>query len=46
MPRTTYLKVMKVLYRKENTVAFLAMLEDKKIEWMDSIADGSFCDYE
>ena len=46
MPRTAYLKVMKVLYRKENTVAFLTMLEDKKIEWMESIADGSFRDYE
>jgi hypothetical protein len=46
MPRTTYLKVMKALYKKENRVAFLAMPEDRKIEWMDSIADGSFRDYE
>ena len=46
MPRTTYLKVMKALYKKENRVAFLAMPEDRKIEWMDSIADRSFRDYE
>ena len=31
---------MKALYKKENRVAFLAMPEDRKIEWMDSIADG------
>ncbi len=46
MPRTAYPKVMKALYKKENRVAFLAMSEDRKIEWMDSIADGSFCNYE
>ncbi|GMY39519.1 hypothetical protein FCV25MIE_34763, partial [Fagus crenata] len=46
MPRTAYLKVMKTLYKKENRVAFLAMPEDRKIEWMNSIADGSFRDYE
>ncbi|GMY17587.1 hypothetical protein FCV25MIE_12826 [Fagus crenata] len=45
-PRTAYLKVMKTFYKKENRVAFLAMPEDRKIEWMDSIADGSFRDYE
>ena len=46
MPRTTYLKVMKALYKKENRVAFFAIPEDRKIEWIDSIADGSFRDYE
>jgi hypothetical protein len=46
MPRMVYLKVMKTLYKKENRVAFLAMPEDRKIEWMDSIADGLFRDYE
>ena len=46
MPRMTYLKVIKALYKKENRVAFLAMPEDRKIEWMDSIVDGSFYDYE
>jgi hypothetical protein len=46
MLRTAYLKVMKAPYKKENRVAFLVMPEDRKIEWMDSIADGSFRDYE
>ena len=46
MPRMAYLKVMKALYKKENRIAFLAMPEDRKIEWMDSIADGLFRDYE
>jgi hypothetical protein len=46
MPKTAYLKVMKVLYKKENKVAFLAMPKDRKIEWMDSIIDVSFRDYE
>ena len=46
MPRTAYLKVMKALYKKENRVAFFAIPEDRKIEWIDSIADGSFRDYE
>ena len=46
MPRAAYPKVMKTLYKKENRVAFLTTLEDRKIEWMDSIANESFCDYE
>jgi hypothetical protein len=46
MSRAAYPKVMKALYKKENRIAFFATLEDRKIEWMDSIADESFCDYE
>ena len=46
IPRMAYLKVMKMLYKKENRVAFFAIPKDRKIEWIDSIADGSFRDYE
>lgn len=46
MPITAYLKVMKALYKKENRIAFLSMPENRKIEWMDSIVDGSFDDYD